>query len=310
MRTLRTAIVASAAALLVAGGAAGAATLITGKDVKNGSLTGADIKKSSITLNRLSPGTRALIHRVGKQGVKGDSGAQGPIGPTGAAGSHGKDGANGVPGTDGKDATTQVSALSSDPTSTDFYARSAADCSTPDPGHPLVNIAPAPEATTGSDALKFGPFTDGTAFGEVRTAKFDGIKLKNIQQLRYSARYDGGSGPGAAPYMFINTSAGLVSFTPADNTTPEGDAPTEGRWQTWDVRNGMVSYDDTAGGSPMTWSELIATHGEETIESTENGGGFRILAGCAGDGSSSSTSYADNLRVEIGGQKLVFDFEN
>jgi hypothetical protein len=101
-----------------------------------------------------------------------------------------------------------------------------------------------------------------------------------------------------------------VSFTPADNTTPEGDAPTEGRWQTWDVRNGKVSYDDTAGGSPMTWSDLIATHGEETIQSTENGGGFRILAGCAGGQTDGSTSYADNVRVEIGGQKLVFDFES
>jgi hypothetical protein len=304
MRTLRTVIVASAAALLVAGGVAGAATLITGKNVKNGSLTAADIKKSSIFMNRLSPGTRAMIV---KAGAKGDSGAQGPIGPTGA---NGKDGANGVPGTDGKDATIQVSTLSSDPASTDFYGRSAADCTTADPGHPLVNIAAAPEATTGSEALKFGPFVDGNAFGEVRTTKFNGIKLKNIQQLRYAARYDGGGGPGAAPYVFLNTSAGLVSFTPADNTTPEGDAPTEGRWQTWDVRNGKVSYDDPGGGSPMTWSDLIATHGEETIESTENGGGFRILAGCAGGQSDGSTSYADDVRVEIGGQKLVFDFES
>jgi hypothetical protein len=307
MRTLRTVIVASAAAFLIAGGVATATTLITGKNVKNGSLTAADIKKSSIFLNRLSPGTRAMIVKAGQ---KGDSGAQGPIGPVGANGKDGKDGKDGVPGTDGKDATIQVSTLSSDPASTDFYARSAADCTTADPGHPLVNIAAAPEATTGSEALKLGPFADGTAYGEVRTAKFDGIKLKNIQQLRYAARYDGGGGPGAAPYVFLNTSAGLVSFTPADNTTPEGDAPTEGRWQTWDVRNGKVSYDDTGGGSPMTWSELIATHGEETIESTENGGGFRILAGCAGAGSDGSTSYADDVRVEIGGQKLVFDFEN
>ena len=69
---------------LVGAGTAGAAKLITGKQVKNGSLTGADIKAGSLGTDRLSPGARASL--------KGDAGPAGAVGPQGPAGADGADG--------------------------------------------------------------------------------------------------------------------------------------------------------------------------------------------------------------------------
>jgi hypothetical protein len=71
--------VVSLLALFVAlGGASYAAIKITGKNVKNGSLTGQDIEKHSIPLNRLS-GTLP----AGQQGPKGDPGTNGATGTNG-----------------------------------------------------------------------------------------------------------------------------------------------------------------------------------------------------------------------------------
>ena len=69
---------------LVGAGTAGAAKLITGKQVRNGSLTGADIKAGSLGTDRLSPGARSSL--------KGDAGPAGAVGPQGPAGADGADG--------------------------------------------------------------------------------------------------------------------------------------------------------------------------------------------------------------------------
>lgn len=60
-------LIAFLAALLVTAGTAGAASLITGKDVKNGSLTGKDVKNRSITSRDIRgpvPISAAQIHTV------------------------------------------------------------------------------------------------------------------------------------------------------------------------------------------------------------------------------------------------------
>jgi hypothetical protein len=82
-------VTATLALFLALGGTSYAALQITGENVRNGSLTGADIKKHSVQLNRL----RARL----PQGSKGD---QGPKGDQGATGAPGPKGATGAPGTD------------------------------------------------------------------------------------------------------------------------------------------------------------------------------------------------------------------
>src|SRR5439155_5140878 len=75
-------------ALVVAGtGTATATTLITSANIRDGSLTGRDIKDHTITAHDLS---RSLtFHRVGGTGARGEKGDTGDTGPAGAEGAPG-----------------------------------------------------------------------------------------------------------------------------------------------------------------------------------------------------------------------------
>lgn len=91
------AIAACAAILALSGGAsAGAHSLLTGKDIRNGSIAERD----------LSSGVRHKLAQKPVEGPQGPSGAQGAMGPQGPAGKPGEDGLRGpqgLPGTDGRD---------------------------------------------------------------------------------------------------------------------------------------------------------------------------------------------------------------
>jgi hypothetical protein len=131
----KTIIACVAVALLVGTTSATAASLITGKqiqdgsvggrDVRDASLRGRDVKNGTLLRRDLSKRIRALLDRAEAQGVagpapgakgdagsdgaKGDAGvsgatgAKGDTGAAGAAGAKGDPGANGVPGADGVD---------------------------------------------------------------------------------------------------------------------------------------------------------------------------------------------------------------
>jgi hypothetical protein len=91
------AIVVALLALFVAmgGTAVSAGTLITGKQVKNGSITGADVKNMSLTPRDFRGSVRGPH---GPPGPAGPQGPTGPTGPTGAPGSVGPAGPIGAPG--------------------------------------------------------------------------------------------------------------------------------------------------------------------------------------------------------------------
>ncbi|HEY3613148.1 MAG TPA: hypothetical protein VGK92_05555 [Gaiellales bacterium] len=93
-------VVATLALFLAIGGTtvAGAAGLLSGKDVQDGSLTGADIQNGSLTgadIRAGSLGSNALsvAARSNLQGAKGDTGDAGPKGDAGATGAPGATGA-------------------------------------------------------------------------------------------------------------------------------------------------------------------------------------------------------------------------
>jgi Collagen triple helix repeat (20 copies) len=87
------------------GGSAYAAVTVTGSNIKDGTLTGKDVKNRSLGTNKLS--TEAVSSLAGKpgpagpQGPKGDTGEQGPAGPTGATGPKGEAGPAGPKGEPG-----------------------------------------------------------------------------------------------------------------------------------------------------------------------------------------------------------------
>ena len=82
-------------ALFVAlGGSAYAAVTVTGSNIKDGTVTGKDVKNRSLGTGKLS--ANALSSLTGRRGPAGPQGAPGPKGDQGVAG---KDGAPGPPGT-------------------------------------------------------------------------------------------------------------------------------------------------------------------------------------------------------------------
>jgi hypothetical protein len=83
---------------LSTGGAFAASKLLTGKQIKNGTVTANDLAKSSVTSKQLKNGTVARadlapgVATSGPTGPKGDTGAQGPAGPAGSSGATPADG--------------------------------------------------------------------------------------------------------------------------------------------------------------------------------------------------------------------------
>jgi hypothetical protein len=88
------------AVVLSMSGSAVAGSLITSAKIKDGTIQSKDIKKNSITLNRLSRGAQAAIKRAGTPGPAGATGATGAAGATGATGAQGPAGPSvqGAPG--------------------------------------------------------------------------------------------------------------------------------------------------------------------------------------------------------------------
>ena len=87
-------VVAIIAVMAASTGSATAAKLMSGKDVRHGSLTGVDIKDGSIALKDLSRSARKARAAAGA-GVNGVNGLHGPKGDTGATGAQGERGAAG-----------------------------------------------------------------------------------------------------------------------------------------------------------------------------------------------------------------------
>lgn len=96
-----------AAGLLLSGATgAFAATVITGANVKDESLTGKDVKNGSLGLTEFSAGAKS-----GLKGATGATGATGPAGPAGPAGPQGAAGAQGASGISAYELVTKSQAV-------------------------------------------------------------------------------------------------------------------------------------------------------------------------------------------------------
>jgi hypothetical protein len=132
----RTALIAATATgivvLLVTGLPAYAARLITGNDIQNGSITRKDVRKGTLTLDRLSQPTQRLILTKGQPGPKGNTGSKGNTGARGLTGARGATGAAGARGANG------VSGYQVVPLSSTLAAGAAATLSVPCPAGKVV----------------------------------------------------------------------------------------------------------------------------------------------------------------------------
>jgi hypothetical protein len=88
-----TTAVAYLALFVALGGSAYAAVLVTGKNIKDASVTGRDIKNRSLGANKLSAATvSALAGQRGPAGPQGPAGERGPAGRNGDTGPAGRNG--------------------------------------------------------------------------------------------------------------------------------------------------------------------------------------------------------------------------
>jgi hypothetical protein len=98
----RLVLVVAGVVLFASVGSASAALLITGKQIKDGTVTGADVKNGSLRLKDLnSTSIQGPAGPQGPQGPRGDTGPRGANGDTGAQGPQGLQGLQGVPGLNG-----------------------------------------------------------------------------------------------------------------------------------------------------------------------------------------------------------------
>lgn len=100
------AVVAGAAILALASGTGGAVagSLITGAQIKDGTVTTHDIRDETLRLSDLGPKALAAVKKggaAGPVGPAGAAGAAGQVGPVGAAGQVGPQGPAGASGKDG-----------------------------------------------------------------------------------------------------------------------------------------------------------------------------------------------------------------
>ena len=91
-----TTVVAYLALFAALGGSAYAATTITGKNIKDGTITGMDVKNRSLGTEKLS--AAALGTLAGERNPTGAQGPKGNPGPTGPPGNPGPTGPHGTPG--------------------------------------------------------------------------------------------------------------------------------------------------------------------------------------------------------------------
>jgi hypothetical protein len=306
-------LVLAAVILVVAGGSAEAAHLISSHDIKDGTIRGRDIHRGTISLAKLTP----RVQRAIKNGTKLRLPAAGPVGPAGANGLNGANGPKGDKGDKGdkgQDALVKVSSLSGDPANTSlgtwYVTRShdAADCGGASTTDPPLAIGPAPDAPAaiGNDAVNFGPLADSAQFGSIYSHALDGVKLKDITDLDF----DNFESQAGTDYLrlFISGDHDVI-FSPNSQNNLINAEPVN-QWVRYNVLAGTVRYDDDGDvNGDMSWAKLIHDHGDETIAPrTGAGGGLVISAGCSSPGPNNLASV-DHIVVGAGGQETTFDFE-
>jgi hypothetical protein len=272
---------------VIGAGTATAASLVTSKDVKDGTLRSVDVKDGSLRVKDLTDEAVDTLQKGGATGATGERGATGPAGAQGPQGPKGDKGADGV-----LTVTAAANGFSASNSSVHFT----------------------------STGVTFGPYADSSSEGG--SLKYTGVAgktLADIAQLAYSARYTG-SANGGAPYLRVfidNNGDGFtgaaddhdVIFSPSTQpgacSGPGGgggstQCDTSGRLIKYDVTEGTVRYDDDGGNAPdVTWDQVLNAHGNDHIDS------IRISAGFALPGTISS--QVNSLSYELAGlsPKLV-----
>jgi hypothetical protein len=265
------------AVVLACTGSATAGSLITSGKIKDGTIRGRDIKRGTITTDRLSSSVRRNLLKAGTTGSKGDKGDKGDTGPAGPAGptlqgSPPRTGDTGPAGPKGDkgDKGDLGPALPKDFSIQNNFSVSGSQ--------DIVTMVPV---LLTSGGMKFGPYPDGgVASGSLRYDGLDGHPLSDISKLAYTFSYStSDDNPIGVPYLRVFTTdaggrAHDVVLDPsecAQVTVPEGTA------QTRSIESvDYLRYDDDecTPNHKLSWDDVTADHGSETITAIKVSTGF------------------------------------
>jgi hypothetical protein len=274
---VRTVVTVAAAVLVLAAATATAATLITGADVKNGSLTGDDIKDGSLASKEIKNGS------LTGDDIKDGSLASKEIKNATLTGDDVKDGSLGRVDMGGSVKNALPVRVTATFPANGFDATNASVSNTP-------------------DGVEFGPYADGGANGgSVCTTVLNGQQLSSVTHLAYVARYVSTNDTGGVgvPYLriFLVDDAQVehdAIFSP-NTQTPDPDIE-EGPFHTWVATAGGWRYDDDPGVGPdVPFADILADHGSDEITDICITVGFSAgtnLAGLLRSWEINSTDYA------------------
>jgi hypothetical protein len=207
---------------------------------------------------------------VGAPGMNGAAGVNGANGAGGAKGDVGKQGGPGVQGATGPQGNRGDGTIVVNETT---------------PGVCLTN----PSVHLTSTGVTFGPYTSNEEGGSLCVNPGEGVHLRDVAHLAYTASFSAGTDNGDAPYLrvFLNGDADDVIFSPS--TQPGacyGPAPilgagsqcaSRGRMIEYHVDHGTVRYDDDPGSAPdVSWAEVLNAHGADTITAIYVTSGFAL----------------------------------
>jgi hypothetical protein len=261
------------AVVLACTGSAAAGSLITSGKIKDGTIRGRDIRKGTITTDRLSAKVQHELKRSGTPGLQGPKGDKGDKGDTGATGPS-------VQGSAPQPAAATLPAAFS--TSSSFTESDDIDTIVP--------------VTLTSGGVKFGPYADGgTQGGSLRYDGLDGKKLSELTNLAFTFTYTSDDHPTAAvPYMrvFTRDANGDDHDIVLDPSECAQVKVPEGTEQTRAVESvDYLRYDDDActPNNKKDWSQMVADHGDETITAIKVSEGFA--------GGENATAFVSRLVV-------------
>jgi hypothetical protein len=192
------------------------------------------------------------------------------------------------------------------------------------PGTGTFENGPAtPPAGTGSFELST---PDGTAKVQLFTDRYDGVRLADIDGIGYSTYLSTAGPANAALNMRVDLTGDgnpdvYMVYEPYQDLGNAALVPNT--WQDWDAyRGGAAKWwiNTGAGGcgqsTPCTWSQIVTTFPNATVEEGASCGPGGVVAPCPGSlglnqgsGNAGTLSNADALYVSVLGDKTTFDLE-
>lgn len=266
-------IVACIAVVLAMTGSAFAATaLITGADIKDGSITKADLSsrtKRSLKGRRGPAGRDGQDGFVGAQGPQGSDGPLGPVGPAGPAGPQGQKGTTGDTGVRGEQGIQGIQGPQGD------------QGPQGGPGQSIVgqfSTGATPVDVTGSGALALastGPDnTEGVELTGGSVFLNPGQYIVHVQASFTDGAADTGLEYGVAR-LFLSDSP-LDGVTPdpnggssiGDTTLVTADVPDDGNNAAQASGSFLISVDGFGGGETLTLRAAVRTAEAEAANAT------------------------------------------